>query len=203
LYPAATSAAHVGIRALNRQHGDISLQIQDIHTARLRLIAITPAALDIQENFPHTLGALLDATIPSGWPNSDWEPHVYCFMRAQFRDHPHTIGWHRYILLPDGDTLTLIGSLGSHPIGVAEAEIGYGILEPWQNKGYATEAAHAMLGHLFHSSLQRIRAQTFPHLTASLRVMQKCAMKPAGPGEEAGAVCYAIEREQFVRLSSN
>jgi len=179
------------------------LQIPDIHTARLRLFAITPAALDIQENFPHNLGALLGATIPSGWPNSDWEPHVYSFMHAQFREQPHTIGWHRYILLPGGDTQTLIGALGSHPKGPNEAEIGYGILEPWQNKGYATEAARALLGHLFDSGLQRIRAQTFPHLTASLRVMQKCGMQPAGPGEEAGAACYAIEREQFVRLSSN
>lgn len=179
------------------------MQIPDIHTARLRLIAITPAALDIQENFPHTLGALLDATIPSCWPNSNWEPHVYSFIRAQFRDHPHTIGWHRYILLPDGDALTLIGWLGSHPLGADEAEIGYVILEPWQNKGYATEAADALLGHLFHCGLQRIRAQTFPHLTASLRVMQKCGMQPAGPGEEAGADCYAIEREQFAGLFSN
>ena len=179
------------------------MQIPDIHTTRLHLIAITPASLDIQENFPHTLGALLNATIPSGWPNSDWEAHVYNFIRLQFRDHPHTIGWHRYILLPDDDTLTLIGSLGSHPTGPDEAEIGYGILEPWQNKGYATEAACALLGHLFHSGLQRIRAQTFPHLIASLRVMQKCGMQPAGSGEEAGAACYAIEREQFVRPSSN
>jgi len=178
------------------------MQIPEIHTARLRLIAITPEALDIQEKFPHILGAFLGATIPSCWPNSDWEPHVYTFMRAQFRDHPHTIGWHRYILLHDGDTLTLIGSLGSHPIGLDEAEFGYGILDPWQNKGYATEAAHALLGHLFDSGMRRIRAQTFPHLTASLRVMQKCGMQPAGPGEEAGTVCYAIEREQFVRPSS-
>jgi ribosomal-protein-alanine N-acetyltransferase len=173
------------------------LQIADLHTARLRLIAITPAALDLQENFPHHLGALLHAAIPSCWPNSDWEPHVYSFIRAQFRDHPDTIGWHRYVLLGEGDAATLIGSLGSHPIGLDEAEFGYGILEPWQNKGYATEAARALLGHLFQSGRRRIRAQTFPHLTASLRVMQKCGMQPDGPGQEAGAVCYAIERQQF------
>jgi [ribosomal protein S5]-alanine N-acetyltransferase len=179
------------------------LQIPDIRTARLRLIALTPAALDIQQHSPHHLGAFLGASIPPGWPATDWEPHVYDFLRTQLRDHPHTLGWHRYVVLPEGDTMTLIGSLGSHPVAPDEAEIGYGILPPWQNHGYATEAAHALLGHLFHSGLLRIRAQTFPHLAASLRVMQKCGMQPAGSGEEPGALRYAIERDQFAPLSSN
>ena len=179
------------------------MQIPDIHTARLRLVALTPQLLDFQESSPHTLAALLNATIPPGWPGVHWEPHVYTFMREQFRDNPHTIGWHRYILLPEDNALTMIGTLGSHPKGPKEAEIGYGILEPWQNKGYATEASRALLNHLFQLGLQRIRAQTFPHLTQSLRVMQKCGMQPSGPGEEAGAVCYAVEHEEFVKLSAH
>jgi [ribosomal protein S5]-alanine N-acetyltransferase len=179
------------------------MQIPDIHTERLHLVTLTPELLDIQENSPHTLATLFGATIPSRWPGSDWEPHVYTFMRAQFRDNPHTIGWHRYILLPESNTLTMIGTLGSHPKGPNEAEIGYGILEPWQSKGYATEATRALLNHLFRLGLQRIRAQTFPHLPQSLRVMQKCGMKPAGSGEEPGAICYAIEREEFMKQSSN
>lgn len=183
------------------------MQIPAIRTARLRLVALTPELLDIQENARHTLADLFGATIPSGWPGKDWEPHVYTFMRAQFHDNPHTIGWHRYILLPEGDaltqTLTMIGTIGSHPKGPDEAEIGYGILEPWQNKGYATEAARALLDHLFSLGLRRIRAQTFPHLTPSLRVMQKCGMQPSGPGEDEGAISYAIEREEFLKRSTN
>jgi RimJ/RimL family protein N-acetyltransferase len=175
------------------------LQIPDIYTARLRLVALTPELLDIQESSSHTLATLFNATIPSGWPGKDWEPHVYAFMRAQFHDNPHTIGWHRYVLLPEGETLTMIGALGSHPKSSSEAEIGYGILEPWQNKGYATEATLALLNHLFHLGLNRIRAQTFPHLIQSLRVMQKCGMQPSGPGEEPGTICYAIERQQFLK----
>jgi [ribosomal protein S5]-alanine N-acetyltransferase len=171
------------------------LQIPDILTARLRLVAITPFALDIQENSPHLLGETIGAIIPPSWPNSDWEPHVYTFMRTQFRTHPETIGWHRYVLLPEGDSLTLIGGLGSHPLGECEAELGYGILEPWQNRGYATEATRGLLQYLFRSGRLRIRAQTFPHLAASQRVMQKCGMHPAGSGEEPGTVCYAIDRE--------
>ena len=179
------------------------MQIPDIHTARLRLVAITPELLHHQENSPHTLATLLNATIPPGWPGKDWEPHVYTFLRAQFHDHPHTIGWHRYVLVPQDNTLTMIGTLGSHPKSPQEAEIGYGILEPWQNHGYATEAVCALLNHLFSLGLHRIRAQTFPHLTQSLRVMQKCGMTPAGPGEDEGAISYAIKREEFLKLSAN
>jgi [ribosomal protein S5]-alanine N-acetyltransferase len=167
------------------------MQIPDLLTARLRLAAMTPAHLDIQEQSPHLLASALNAVIPETWPDSNWEPHVYTFMRAQFAKHPHTIGWHRYVLLPEEGRVTLIGALGSHPVGEAEAEIGYSILEPWQNRGYCTEAARALIGHLFQSGCQRIRAQTFPHLAASLRVMQKCSLEFVGPGEEPGAVCYA------------
>lgn len=171
------------------------MQIPDILTKRLRLVAITPSLLDIQEGSPHLLGETLGVVIPSCWPNSDWEPHVYAFIRKQWQTHPETIGWHRYVLLPESNGFTLVGSLGSHPLNATEAELGYGILEPWQNRGYATEATQALIEHLFRSGRQRIRAQTFPYLEASLRVMQKCGMQPAGLGDEAGTVCYAIDRK--------
>ena len=169
------------------------MQIADIFTARLRLVAITPAVLAIQENTSHVLGETLGAIIPSCWPNADWEPHVYEFIRKQWQDHPYTLGWHRYVLLPEGESYTLIGSLGSHPVNETEAELGYGILEPWQNRGFATEATRALMEYLFQSGRRRIRAQTYPHLVASQRVMQKCGMHPTGPGEEAGTICYAKE----------
>jgi ribosomal-protein-alanine N-acetyltransferase len=173
------------------------VQIPDTITARLRLVAITPSLLDIQEGSPHLLGETLGANIPACWPNSDWEPHVYAFIRKQLQTHPDTIGWHRYILLTEGESFTLIGSLGSHPLNETEAELGYGILEPWQNRGFATEAARALIEYLFRAGRQRIRAQTFPHLEASQRVMKKCGMQPAGPGDEAGTVCYAISSEKI------
>jgi [ribosomal protein S5]-alanine N-acetyltransferase len=172
------------------------LQIPDILTARLRLLAITPSLLDIQEGAPQLLGESIGATIPSCWPNIDWEPHVYAFIRRQWQFHPQTIGWHRYALLPEGERFTLIGSLGSHPLNETDAELGYGILEPWQNRGFATEATLGLIEYLFCSGRQRIRAQTFPHLIASQRVMQKCGMKPAGDGDEPGTICYAISREE-------
>jgi [ribosomal protein S5]-alanine N-acetyltransferase len=173
------------------------MQTPDIATQRLRLIAITPQLLNIQEQTPPLLAKALKAELPLEWPGNDWEPHVYTFMREQFAAHPYTIGWHRYVLLPQTSapvqTSTLIGWLGSHPLGIDEAEFGYSILEPWQNRGYATEAARALLNHLFQCGRRRIRAQTYPHLPASLRVMQKCGMSHAGPGDDPDAICYAIE----------
>jgi [ribosomal protein S5]-alanine N-acetyltransferase len=173
------------------------LQIADILTARLRLVAITPSLLDIQEGAPQLLGGTLGAIIPACWPNTDWEPHVYAFIREQLQSHPETIGWHRYLLLPEGESFTLIGSLGAHPLNATEAEFGYGILEPWQNRGYATEASRGLIEYLFRAGRQRIRAQTFPSLKASLRVMEKCGMQPAGPGNEPNTVSYVISREQL------
>lgn len=176
------------------------MRIPDILTARLRLVAITPPLLDLQETSPHVLGDALSATVPPGWPNSDWEPHVYAFMRKQWQTQPETVGWHRYVLLPENNRVTLIGGLGSHPLNETEAEVGYGILEQWQNRGFATESTLALIEYLFRSGRQRIRAQTFPHLKASLRVMQKCGMEFAGAGDENGTVCYTLHRSRATSL---
>jgi [ribosomal protein S5]-alanine N-acetyltransferase len=170
------------------------LQIPDILTARLRLVAITPQLLDIQEKSLHLLGDSVGAIVPSGWPNTEWEPHVYAFMRKQWETDPGTIGWHRYVMLPDDGKFTLIGGVGSHPLNETEAEVGYGVLEPWQNRGFATEATRGLIEYLFLSGRKRVSAQTYPHLVASLRVMQKCGMHPTGPGIEPDTVGYAIDR---------
>src|ERR1700761_6399761 len=98
---------------------ETTMQIPDLLTSRLRLAAMTSDLLEIQDQSPHLLGPALNAIVPACWPDSNWEPHVYEFIRAQFKAHPHTIGWHRYVLLPEGECVTLIGALGSHPISEA------------------------------------------------------------------------------------
>jgi RimJ/RimL family protein N-acetyltransferase len=61
------------------------------------------------------------------------------------------------------------------------AELGYWIGVPYWGKGYATEAARAVLRYGFEGlKLHRIRASHFTNNTASGRVLRKIGMKHEG-----------------------
>lgn len=89
----------------------------------------------------------------------------------------------------------LIGSGGflAHENGTLE--IGYSVLSDYQNKGYATEAVRSML-HWALSSLKQdcIIANTYPHLKASIRVLEKNSFLFKGDGPEEGTITYEFRR---------
>ena len=61
------------------------------------------------------------------------------------------------------------------------AEIGYGILEDFQRKGYATEAVKAAAKWAFQDPrVTAIEAETEPNNKASQRVLEKCGFVPNG-----------------------
>jgi [ribosomal protein S5]-alanine N-acetyltransferase len=166
----------------------------DILTERLRLVAITPEMMRAEATAGSALSPLLNAVVPSSWPPEHWEPHVLRFIEEQYRTDPHTRGWQRYVVLL-GDPAILVGTLGAFPRGSTEAEVGYSILESWRCMGLATEGLRALISELLKSdSLESIVAQSFPALTPSIRVMEKCGFTMDGPGEEEGSVRYRLRR---------
>ena len=82
------------------------------------------------------------------------------------------------------DTGHLIGCVGLHAHGDpvhARAKIGYWIGVPYWNKGFATEAANAVLGFGFtRRGFNRIAAEHYVHNPASGRVMEKLGMTREG-----------------------
>ena len=79
-----------------------------------------------------------------------------------------------------------VGDLGfKGPAKNAAVEIGYGIDEPQRLKGYATEAARALIDWAFsHEEVTFVEAETEPDNPASQRVLQKLEFQPDGEGEE-------------------
>lgn len=60
-------------------------------------------------------------------------------------------------------------------------EIAYGIVPGYQGRGYATEAAAALVAFAFDSGCVRVvRAHTLPKPNASTRVLTKCGFKHTG-----------------------
>src|SRR5712691_8234207 len=77
----------------------------------------------------------------------------------------------------------IIGSCGfkGPPGADGTVEIAYGVAPDHQGKGYATEAAEALVSYAFSSGLVRIvRAHTFSEANASTRVLTKCGFRRIG-----------------------
>jgi RimJ/RimL family protein N-acetyltransferase len=82
----------------------------------------------------------------------------------------------------------LIGVVGAGLIGADRLEIGYWIGSAWQGRGYATEAAGALLERfprLFPG--RRIFAECRRDNGASWRILEKLGFQPAGRGGERPA----------------
>lgn len=174
-------------------------RVKDLRTERLRLVTITPAMLKAEEAADGSLGKMLSADVTREWPPEHWEPHVYHFIAKQYDDEPRTHGWHRYVLLPNGrgtaQPYTLIGAVGAFPKLDGDAEIGYSTLPSYQRRGYGTEAARALVGWLLtQKDVESVSAQTYPRLPESIKVMERCGMTYAGPGEDEGTVRYLRKR---------
>ena len=78
---------------------------------------------------------------------------------------------------------TVIGAGGfKGPPGVdGVVEIAYGVVPDYQGKGYATEAAQALVAYAFSSGRVRVvRAHTLPEPNASTRVLTKCGFQRVG-----------------------
>jgi len=102
----------------------------------------------------------------------------------------------------------LIGAIGlSISPRHKHAELGYWIGEPYWGKGYATEAAAAMLRYGFEErNLHRIFAHYFSQNPASGRVMEKIGMQFEGllrehiykDGKFVDLYLYSILRADFI-----
>jgi len=95
----------------------------------------------------------------------------------------------------------LVGIIGLVPKQHDVAEIGYWIGVPYWNRGYATEAAVAIIRYGFEElGLHRIFASHFSRNPASGRVLQKAGMQHEGTqrghfkkwGEYLDAELYAV-----------
>ena len=112
---------------------------------------------------------------------------AYCEMLQGALAHPAQWEWYAIwtIALKNG---TQIGDLCFKGRGDdGSVEIGYGIYEQHQGRGYATEAVGAAVSWaLRQPDVIRVEAETEPGNRASQRVLEKCGFLPTGTMGEEG-----------------
>ena len=96
---------------------------------------------------------------------------------------------------------SVMGFVGAKPNeDPREPELMYGLHERARGKGYAAEATHALMRHLFSlATTSQVWAQTEPDNRASWRVMERIGLRFGFRGMFKGedSVVYRLKRERY------
>jgi ribosomal-protein-alanine N-acetyltransferase len=156
-----------------------------IETARLRLQLYSPrhllALIDGPQQFEEQFGLPVADGLRDFMESGDVSPAWLAQLRASHAA-PADVWLHGFALVHREDAL-VIGNAGfkGPPGDDGVVEIGYGIAPGYQGRGYATEAAAAIVAFAFESGRVRyVRAHTLPTPNASTRVLAKCGFKRLG-----------------------
>ncbi len=113
--------------------------------------------------------------IPHPYPKGGGEKWIATHPRAFAKDRGVT-----FAVTCEGELVGAI-SLQGMSRNHRHAELGYWIGKPYWGKGYATEAARAVISFAFDElNLIRVHAHHMAHNAASGRVMEKCGMLREG-----------------------
>ncbi|AUX24827.1 hypothetical protein SOCEGT47_053670 [Sorangium cellulosum] len=157
-------------------------------TERLEL---TPVSLSLLEAVIHgdrlEAEALSGARFPDAWPGRALVERAFSSPLDRLREDPEAFLWGtRLMVTRELGARVVVGSvvLNGRPDPTGTVEIGYGVEGKSQGQGYATEGSRAVL----HWALQqpvvrRVIATTPAWHRASLRVIEKLGMRPAGTFE--------------------
>ena len=143
------------------------MSAEPIHTNRLTLVPHTPD--DVRAQIARMTEDERAHVSPA------WLARVY--LAAD--DDP----WIRGFALVDRITNAVIGTCGfkGPPASDGTVEIAYGVEPDHQGRGYATEAAGALVAYAFNSGQVRVvRAHTLAEANASARVLSKCGFQCVG-----------------------
>jgi ribosomal-protein-alanine N-acetyltransferase len=151
-----------------------------LETARLRLLPATVAAVQAAlENRP-ALETSLGVHIPADWPQPDLRDFLPLYGRL-VGERDAAAGWGIWLMLLPGEQ-ALVGDIGFKGAPAnGTVEIGYSVLPAFQGRGYATEAARALVAWaLEQPGVRRVTAECLDDNAASIRVLEKVEMRQAG-----------------------
>ena len=176
-----------------------STTLRLIQSRRLNLIAATTDLIKKDIKGREFLAEALDVSIQESWPPDLYGPRAMQFALAQL-GYALEQGWSFWYLTTARDPFELLGICGfkGRPDQSGSVEIGYSILGGFQCLGFATEAVTRLVGWAFsHHNVNEVCAETLPHLSQSIRVLEKNGFEFTGPGSEAGVIRYAVKRSSL------
>lgn len=181
------------------------LKTQTLKTSRLILRDWQPT--DADDLFEY-------AKDPDTGPNAGWQPHQTREESVKIIDYfmQENDVW----AVVDQKDNKVIGSIGLHHDQHRRNEnarmLGYVIAKAYWGRGYATEAAQAVLQYAFTSlDLELVSVMHFHFNLASKRVIEKCGFRYEGTlrqaiqlfdGRITDDVCYSLLRREWQLLQA-
>jgi len=174
-----------------------------LETNRLELIGTTPELLRAEGGDHARFGELLDARVPPEWPPELYDEGARLWTLKRLERAPEDDGWLSYYVVrrgggADREVVGIVGYKGP-PGEDGTVEVGYGILDAHQRRGYASEATAALVERAFAlPEVRRVIAETLPELTPSIGVLEKLGFTLAdGEGSEEGVIRFELPRERW------
>ena len=172
-----------------------------LFTARLELVAATPAMLRAELSDPAELSGLLTARMPPYWPPEFYDRRDMERYLANAEASTEAVTWGmRYVIerpasALDARAVVGVAAFGSRPTAGGAVEIGYAIVPAARGRGFATEAAVALVAWAFSDPrVLTIAARTFPHLAASIRVLEKAGFARVASHGDSPVLRFVIAR---------
>jgi RimJ/RimL family protein N-acetyltransferase len=173
-----------------------------IHTPNLRLYTCTAEHLEAIARDPASLGSLLNASIPEGWPRF---PPAYPRLLEMLGKEPLLAlsGWWLYLFVnPEQHALVGCGGFRGAPDSRGVVEVGCEIAPVYRGHGYAAEATLGLVRYAFtRPEVLAVDARTAPERGACARVLEKTGMRLLGKQRDPceGQVWrWRITREAYV-----
>ena len=155
-----------------------------VQTGRMELVACPAQVARAVFSSQRRAEALLGVRVHEGWPGPD--VRAYLPLYAQYLESdPTWLGWGIWLMVHRGDQM-VIGDAGfkGKPDRSGTVDIGYGVVEPYRQQGYAYEAAAALRDWAFgQPGVKRLTGDCLPENTGSARILEKLGMRRIGTSE--------------------
>jgi ribosomal-protein-alanine N-acetyltransferase len=160
----------------------------EIDTPRLTLLAYTPAQLLALIEHPDRFEEIAALTPADGlrgfYVSGDVSPVWLEALRNAVGQSGGPNPWRHGFFIIEKESGEIVGGAGfkGAPDPAGMVEIAYGVVPSREGRGYATEAARALIHFASNDTRVRtIRAHTRPEANASTRVLAKCGFAHVGP----------------------
>jgi [ribosomal protein S5]-alanine N-acetyltransferase len=173
-----------------------------IVSERLDLIPATPALLRAPFLGREALARALSATVSEGWLPDSYGGGTPLELLQRLEANPTERGWglHYFVSRSIGKEPPCLVGCGGYrgPPSGGQVEIGYAVLPEFRRRGFATEAAFALVRGAFRApDVDRVVAHAREENAPSIQVLARCGFDPLPGAKEAGVTWFGISRSTF------